>query len=1153
MFKSLTLGLALFGSFASAQPVEPITPVPFTAVRIEDAFWTPRLDTNREVTVWYDFKQCEETGRIHNFEVAGGLVEGEFEGIFYNDSDVYKVIEGAAYSLATSPDPKLDAYLDGLIAKIAAAQEPDGYLYTQRTIQGGAITAQNAGRTRWSYLAHSHELYNAGHLYEAAVAHFQATGKRTLLEIAIKNADLVCGVFGPGEGQRRDVPGHEEIEIGLVKLAGVTGERKYLDLARFFIDMRGRSDLREVYGEYAQDHIPVVEQTEPVGHAVRAGYLYAGMADVAAATGAPGYTEALDRIWEHLVSRRMYLTGGIGAHRHTEGFGADYDLPNADAYNETCAAVASMLWSHRMFLLHGDSKYMDIFERTLYNAFLPGVSMSGDRFFYPNPLAADGVTAFNHGSVQRAPWFGTSCCPVNVVRVLPSLPGYVYAVRGDDIYVNLFVGGEAEVRTDQGVVRITQETGYPWDGHVRLTVRPERASRFALRVRWPGWARGRPVPSDLYAYTDGAPSGIDVLSPRTPELQVDPAGYLVFEREWQAGDTVEFTLPMPVRFVRANGAVTQDLGRVALERGPLVYCFEGVDNIADLDNLVVEPGADAAFSFHPDLLGGVGVIDIDAAVVRKTEGEAGTSKFIQARAGPLLRLGAPRGRADGGVGGRVAGHRPRRAQADAREHRGGQRVALLAGRFARGGERSPRAGVVGGRVDPASDLVGPPRHGGVGGAVVGRGAGGVGGAGVLLRRYGQGPVPRAGVVAGGVPGWGRVEARGGGRGVCGAQGRVLGGAVQPGEDGLGAGGGGAAGGVLGGDPGDGGGVVGGQRDSETARQRDSEAARQGGREAARQRVEASRCSQSLTSGVEWSLGFVPVLADGGVGDEGDIEGHRLLHAVDDEVADLLGAVLGALEDEFVVDLQEHADAVDLGGLAGAEVRGVGAQAPVEVDHRDLDEVGGGALDDAVDGGALGEGAAVGVVRGDVRDLAAALEHRLDIAVALGLGDALFEEGRDAGEALLVAVDDLRGLGVGDAEAPSEAEGGDAVDDAEVDHLRAAALVLGDLLERDAMDLGGDGGVDVLPFEEGLDERGVARQMGEDAELDLGVVGGDEDMAGVGDEGLADVAADLGADGDVLEVGVAGAEAPGGGDGLVEAAWTRRSGGSMLLERRPGRC
>ncbi|MCC7389566.1 MAG: glycoside hydrolase family 127 protein [Phycisphaerales bacterium] len=634
MFKSLTLGLALVGSLASAQPVEPITPVPFTAVRIEDAFWTPRLDTNREVTVWYDFKQCEETGRIRNFEVAGGLVEGEFEGIFYNDSDVYKVIEGAAYSLATSPDPTLDAYLDGLIAKIGAAQEPDGYLYTQRTIQGEAITAKNAGKTRWSYLAHSHELYNAGHLYEAAVAHFQATGKRTLLDIAVKNADLLCTVFGPGEGQLKDVPGHEEIEIGLVKLAGATGKKEYTELARFFIDMRGRSDLREVYGEYAQDHIPVIEQTEPVGHAVRAGYLYAGMADVAAATGAPGYTEALDRIWEHLVGRRMYLTGGIGAHRHTEGFGADYDLPNADAYNETCAAVASMLWSHRMFLLHGDSKYMDIFERTLYNGFLPGVSMSGDRFFYPNPLAADGVTAFNHGSVGRAPWFGTSCCPVNVVRVLPSLPGYVYAVRGDDIYVNLFVGGGVQLAAPAGAVVLRQETDYPWDGVVRLTVSPDSARRFALRLRIPGWAQGRPFPSDLYGYLDGEGPACTITVNGRSEPARNEQGYAVLEREWRPGDVVELTLPMRVNWVRGNEAIVQDRGRTAVERGPLVYCFEGVDNIADLDNLVVEPGSDAAFSFHPDLLGGVGVVDIDAAVVRKTEGEAGSSKKIQARAVP---------------------------------------------------------------------------------------------------------------------------------------------------------------------------------------------------------------------------------------------------------------------------------------------------------------------------------------------------------------------------------------------------------------------------------------------------------------------------------------------------------------------------------------
>lgn len=611
-----------------------IDPVPFTAVRIADPFWSPRLETNRRVTVWYDFEQCERTHRIANFAVAGGLEEGGFEGIFYNDSDVYKVIEGAAYSLATEYEAELDGYLDGLIAKIAAAQEDDGYLYTQRTIQGDSIAAASAGATRWAYLAHSHELYNVGHLYEAAVAHFQATGKRSLLDVAVKSADLLCRVFGPGEGQICAVPGHEEIEIGLVKLSRVTGEQKYLDLARFFIDMRGRGDLRETYGEYAQDHEPVIEQDEPVGHAVRAGYLYSGMADVAGATGAPGYTEALDRIWERLVGRRMYLTGGIGAHRHTEGFGADYDLPNADAYNETCAAVASMLWNHRMFLLHGDSMYMDVFERTLYNGFLAGVSLSGDRFFYPNPLACDGVTAFNHGSLQRAPWFGTSCCPVNVVRVLPSLPGYVYATRGDDIYVSLFVGGEAEIKTPSGAVTIRQETRYPWDGKVRIAVSPERTRRFTLLVRMPGWMRGIPVPSDLYSYTEVADAEPEHGANHLVDMTPNELGYLALEREWRPGDAVELTLPMRVNFVRAHEAVTQDRGRVAIERGPLVYCFEGVDNAADPDELVVEPGAPAEWSFRPDLLGGVGVIDLVARQARKLPDGTLESQPVEARAVP---------------------------------------------------------------------------------------------------------------------------------------------------------------------------------------------------------------------------------------------------------------------------------------------------------------------------------------------------------------------------------------------------------------------------------------------------------------------------------------------------------------------------------------
>lgn len=625
---------ALTGAAAVAQQQPRIEPVPFTSVKVRDSFWSPRLETNREVTVWYDFEQCERTGRIRNFAVAGGLEEGDFEGIFYNDSDVYKVIEGAAYALQTRYDAELDAYLDDLIAKIAAAQEDDGYLYTQRTIQGGDITAKSAGSERWAHLAHSHELYNVGHLYEAAVAHHQATGKRTLLDVAIRSADLVCDVFGPGEGQRIDVPGHEEIEIGLVKLSQETGDRRYLDQARFFIDMRGRSDLRETYGEYAQDHEPVVEQDEPVGHAVRAGYLYAGMADVAALTGAAGYAEALDRIWERLVARRTYLTGGIGAHRHNEGFGADYDLPNADAYNETCAAVASMLWNHRMFLLKGDSKYMDVFERTLYNGFLPGVSLSGDRFFYPNPLAADGSTAFNHGHQQRAPWFGTSCCPVNVVRVMPSLPGYVYAVRGDDVFVNLFVAGEAEIETAAGPVRVEQRTEYPWDGAVHIGVHPQGEREFALRVRVPGWARGEPFPSDLYTYHGGPEGSFDVLvNGREVEAELE-RGYAVIERRWEAGDEVTLELSMPVRFVRAHELVEHNRGRTAIERGPLVYCFEGVDNIQDLESLVVEPGAAAVWSFASGLLGGVGVVDVDATVVRKQEGAPVERKEIQARAVP---------------------------------------------------------------------------------------------------------------------------------------------------------------------------------------------------------------------------------------------------------------------------------------------------------------------------------------------------------------------------------------------------------------------------------------------------------------------------------------------------------------------------------------
>ncbi len=439
----------------------PIRPVPFTAVEIKDGFWSPRLETNRSVTVRHDFDKCETTGRVANFAVAGGLAKGEFVGLFgFNDSDVYKVIEGASYSLRLRPDPGLESYVDEIIAKIAAAQEDDGYLYTAGTIP---TLAQKptccVSRPRWSDIASGHELYNLGHLYEAAVAHHQATGKRTLLDVALKSADLLTRVFGPG--RRLDPPGHQEVEIGLVKLYRATGEQKYLDQARFFLEQRGNAAGHKLYGAYSQDHVPVLQQTEAVGHAVRAGYMYSAMADVGALTGDEGYVRALGGLWDSVVSRKLYLTGGIGARREGEAFGDDYELPNRTAYAETCAAIANAMWNHRLFLLHGDAKYLDVLERIVYNGFLSGVSLDGERFFYPNPLASDGERSFNMGQKGRSAWFDCSCCPTNVVRFLPSIAGYVYAQRERDVFVNLFVAGRGELDLGGLKLGIRQETALP--------------------------------------------------------------------------------------------------------------------------------------------------------------------------------------------------------------------------------------------------------------------------------------------------------------------------------------------------------------------------------------------------------------------------------------------------------------------------------------------------------------------------------------------------------------------------------------------------------------------------------------------------------------------------------------------------------------------
>jgi DUF1680 family protein len=417
----------------------PIAPVRFTQVSINDNFWKPRLDKNIEVSIPSSFTKCKETGRIENFLVAGKLKKGEFRGRFpFDDSDLYKIIEGASYSLAINPDPQLSMYLDTLISYISAAQEPDGYLMTWMTINPNKPPTDWSGTGRWTNIQSGHELYNMGHFYEAAVAHYTATGKRNMLNLAIKNADLIVNTFGPGK--TISVPGHEEIEIGLVKLYRVTGNTKYLDMAKFFIDHRGNPEGRtHLYGEYAQDAVPVIHQTEPVGHAVRAGYLYSAMTDICAITGDTSYMNALVKIWDNIVSKKIYITGGIGSRSSGESFGDNYELPNRTAYNETCAAIASVLWNYRMFLMTGDSKYIDVLERTIYNGMLSGVSLEGDNFFYPNPLEADGTSKFNMGSCTRSPWFDCSCCPSNVTRFMPSLPGYVYAVKDKQLFINLFI------------------------------------------------------------------------------------------------------------------------------------------------------------------------------------------------------------------------------------------------------------------------------------------------------------------------------------------------------------------------------------------------------------------------------------------------------------------------------------------------------------------------------------------------------------------------------------------------------------------------------------------------------------------------------------------------------------------------------------------
>ena len=579
----------------------PIKAVAFTQVRLADGFWQARMETNRTATIPHLFQQCEETGRIENFAFAGGLKEGVHNGGYcFNDSDIYKTIEGAGYSLAAHPDPELEAYVDGVIDLIAAAQEENGYLYTARTAFNPDEPVRG-GEERWSDVRRGHELYCFGHLYEGAVAYFQATGKRKILDIALKNADLVCEVFGP-DGM--DVPpGHQEIEIGLVKLYRETGDKKYLDQADLFLDRRGRLDDRESYGEYAQDHKPIVEQDEAVGHAVRAAYMYSGIADVAALTGNQAYVEALERLWEATAACKLYLTGGIGAQGSGEAFSGVYELPNMSAYAETCASIANVFWNHRMFLLTGEAKYLDVLERILYNAALAGVSMEGKSFFYPNPLESVGQN-------ERSPWFNCACCPPNVARFIASVPEYFYAVGGDRLYVNLYAAGEADVEVSGRKLRISQETQYPWNGAIRITVEPEEpGAEFALCLRVPGWAQGKPMASDLYSFVNAEPADVTLkVNGEALPLELEK-GFAQIRRTWNSGDVVELELPLEVRRVVAHEKVTADAGRVALERGPIVFCAEWPDNEGGhVRNLLLPDDSELTTEYKADLLNGVQVI-----------------------------------------------------------------------------------------------------------------------------------------------------------------------------------------------------------------------------------------------------------------------------------------------------------------------------------------------------------------------------------------------------------------------------------------------------------------------------------------------------------------------------------------------------------------
>ena len=619
--KWLLLGFAVMGlcgtvtaqsNKVQTRSAQSIVEVPFTNVHLSDNFWLPRIEINRTVSIPSAFRECEKSGRFDNFAIAGGLKEGEHRGDFsFDDTDPYKVIEGASYSLAVHYDKQLDHYLDSVIAIIASAQEDDGYLTTCVTNKCYRLSGW-WGRSKWEKI-NSHELYNSGHLIESAIAHYRATGKRSFLNVAIKNADLVCKTFGPNEGQIHRPGGHPIIEMALCKLYKVTGNKKYLDGARYFVEETGRCTDGHHPSEYSQDHKPILQQDEIVGHAVRAGYLFSGVADVAALTNDKAYSEALQRIWNNMSSKKLFITGGIGSRAQGEGFGPNYELNNHTAYCETCAAIANVYWNHRMFLATGESKYIDVCERALYNNVLSGVSLSGDLFFYDNPLESDG----EHG---RQRWFGCACCPGNVTRFVASVPNYIYAAQGKDIYVNLYAQGKANI----GGVELEQTTDYPWDGKVSIRLN-KGGGKFSIKLRIPGWLKKHPFGNNLYTYLDAAKTAD--ISVNGVKVSHDNPDYVSIDRKWKKGDVIEINFPMEVRRVLANDNAEDDRGKVALERGPVVFCLEGKDQP---DNTVFDKyildSTPIQSHFEKDLLNGVVVLEGNAKELQRN-GEVKDVKF----------------------------------------------------------------------------------------------------------------------------------------------------------------------------------------------------------------------------------------------------------------------------------------------------------------------------------------------------------------------------------------------------------------------------------------------------------------------------------------------------------------------------------------------